>query len=85
MKLNGGLDPKKLPAISYCKKHGHFINLHPHCIAGCPVNCIAGCTETYQVVCPDCGANNILSKCKTVIDAIRDWNKKYGACAKNET
>lgn len=70
----GGLDPKKLPAISYCKEHRYHTNLHPSCLGN-----IMG---TYCIVCPDCGASNMRSRCKTVVAAIKDWNKKFGVCAK---
>ena len=70
-KKNIGVNPKTLPAIKYCKKHNHFINLHPDCHSD-----ILG---RFRVVCPDCGIfGEWMSGLK---EAIEYWNNKYGISA----
>ena len=77
MKKAKGLNPKTLPAMSYCKRHRHYINLPPHC------SCMKyGDLEFYYVVCADCGKSNIKDRHATPIIAIKDWNKRFGVCAK---
>ena len=70
MKAQGGIDPRKTPAISYCKGHNYFINLHP--------TCVDGRRQGYRVACPDCGSVGPWKK--TPKAAINAWNLSYGVC-----
>ena len=66
----GSIDPSTIPAIKYCKKHGHYINLYPTLVSNCS-------DDTFRVVCPDCGSFG--SWAHSVKEAIEIWNKKHGA------
>lgn len=66
----GSIDPSTLPAVKYCKYHGHYINLQPH---------VQGSVMGYRVVCSDCCAYGSLEK--TPKRAITVWNKKHGISA----
>jgi len=69
--IKGGINPKKLQAIKYCKKHNHYINLLPVC----HLNMVKG-KNGYRVVCPDCGAFG--KTFDSPIQAIEYWNENCG-------
>jgi len=73
-KSKGGIDPRTLPAIKYCKLHALYVNLLPTISSH-----YNGESFVYRVVCEDCGTYGEWKG--TPRKAIESWNEKNGVSA----